>query len=187
MDMNQDMAHATLSNRSTDPVSNSSSNSGSNILLKSHWTVWAHEAVSPDWTRQSYLKIYTIRNVSEFWIFFNSLPKLNIEKYQYYVMRDNILPMWEEPENRNGGTLSIICDKEKIIDLFEQLGTLIVHESFCENMNDINGVCMSVKQTIGLAKIWNKDSQANIINDIPPYIKKKYNTKNVYKINKPEY
>ena len=59
-------------------------------------------------------------------------------------MREHSFPTWEHPTNRDGGTCSIRLQKDKIIDVFEQLSVLIVHDSFNQESEEINGISISV-------------------------------------------
>eukprot|EP01107_Rhizomastix_libera_P003617 TRINITY_DN16268_c0_g1_i1.p1 TRINITY_DN16268_c0_g1~~TRINITY_DN16268_c0_g1_i1.p1 ORF type:complete len:252 (-),score=39.39 TRINITY_DN16268_c0_g1_i1:39-794(-) len=48
-------------------------------------------------------KVYTVKNVEEFWALYNSLREPSTVVGNYHVFREGIKPMWEDPANSRGG------------------------------------------------------------------------------------
>lgn len=159
---------------------------GSNYNTNDHWYIWVHESSSSDWSAESYKKIFVIDTLKTFWQFFGNIDSLDLDKYQYYVMRQNSYPIWEHITNRNGGTCSIRITKDRCLEIIEQLAILIINDSFSVD-NEINGLSFSVVHNWGVIKIWNKTSNMDSSKNVPEYMTTKYVITPRYKINEPEY
>lgn len=148
---------------------------GKDYVFTSKWNIWVHESNSADWSFDSYKIIYSIYDIETFWKFFSNIRKLDIVKYQYFIIREGSGPYWEHETNRNGGTCSIRVTIDKCIEVIEQIAILVINESFTSNYKDINGITISTKLNWGLIKIWNKDSEDDTSLLIPKYIIDTYN------------
>jgi len=73
---------------------------GNNNYLNSIWTVWVHKTDCIVWTEQSYKNIYTIDSVGSFWRFFNNFHLLDKNAYQFFIMRNQTKPIWEDNDNK---------------------------------------------------------------------------------------
>jgi hypothetical protein len=70
-------------------------------------------------------------------------PKLNLDQNNYIIMRKGIQPLWEDPKNSNGGTFTINIDHSKGFNLWMQLFICMIGETFCAEMDNINGMTVS--------------------------------------------
>lgn len=160
----------------------------SEYKFTSQWNVWIHSIEDITfWKPESYSKIFTIESFESFQKFFSNLEELDMNKFTFFIMRDKCQPWWEDDSNKNGGTCSIRVYKDRIIDIIEQIGILILNESFSDNIFDINGLSFNTKLNWGIIKIWNKDKNLDTSIYIPPYINKKYGATYRYIQNKPEW
>ena len=57
---------------------------------------------------------------------------LNINLHNLVIMRQNILPIWETPENERGGTLSLVVDADRGVELFRSLLCLVLGHTLTE-------------------------------------------------------
>ena len=158
---------------------------GHDMHLNSTWKVWIHENDNPNWDIGSYINIYTMDTIDKMWRFLNTFDALNKTQQQYYIMREGIMPIWEDNNNKHGGICSIMIDNvnkyEKFpksmigIDSFVAFCVLVMNESFVQNNLDINGINYSVKNKNILIKLWVKDYQKNIafINNLPKVLLQK--------------
>ena len=74
-----------------------------NMKLHDNWTLWNHKSKN-DWTIKGYDKLCTIETIKDFWSLTNSWEKNGgIHMNQYFLMKNNIHPIWEHDDNRNGG------------------------------------------------------------------------------------
>lgn len=140
-----------------------------NMLLPHFWTIWIHDNSSKDWTTSGYNKLMKIETLCDFWEFINNFNNFNYMGYQFCIMKENIMPFWEDPCNCNGGaaTIRISTSNPKLLNIWEELCVLIISESFCNIPDEINGISFNLKWNMVVIKIWNKNSKVNICKFIP--------------------
>jgi hypothetical protein len=72
-------------------------NIGSDLSLNNtSYTLWCHEIYEKDWSINGYRNLCTINNVSRFWRLFNNFHKLGMKFNQYFFMKNDITPIWED-------------------------------------------------------------------------------------------
>ena len=130
--------------------------------FKNTWNVWYHHTKN-NWKLSGYRKIYNITNIQNFWELYNNWNKLGgILSKQFFVMKNNITPLWEDKMNINGGCWSLKININISEKLWEYLSILLVSENIYKN-NNINGLSICVKKNnICVIKIWVKDNNNNI-------------------------
>lgn len=130
--------------------------------FKNKWNVWYHH-IKDNWKISGYRKIYNITNIQNFWELYNNWNKLGgILSKQFFIMKNNITPLWEDKMNINGGCWSLKININLAEKLWEYLSILLVSENIYDNDN-INGLSICVKKNnICVIKIWVKDNNNNI-------------------------
>lgn len=130
--------------------------------FKNTWNVWYHH-MKDNWKLSGYRKIYNISNIKNFWELYNNWNRLGgILSKQFFVMKNNITPLWEDKMNINGGCWSLKININLAEKLWEYLSILLVGENIYDN-NNINGLSICVKKNnICVIKIWIKDNNNNI-------------------------
>ena len=130
--------------------------------FKNTWNVWYHHT-KDNWKLSGYRKIYNISNIKNFWELYNNWNRLGgILSKQFFVMKNNITPLWEDKMNINGGCWSLKININLAEKLWEYLSILLVGENIYDNDN-INGLSICVKKNnICVIKIWIKDNNNNI-------------------------
>jgi hypothetical protein len=122
------------------------------------WILYYHETCEKKWTKESYINVCEFNSVEEFWKFFNNFNFLH--NGMLFFMRKNIFPLWEEPENINGGSWSIKIPKQDASDLWLELMLGLIGEYLTnENMDDINGISITPKPKASIIKIWHGQSR----------------------------
>jgi hypothetical protein len=142
---------------------------GDNKELSDTWIVYTHKNSNSDWSISSYEPIHEIKTVGSLWRFLNVLQNLDKINYQYFIMRRNITPIWEDNKNRDGGICSIALDNRNYryveynigADAFRSICLLTLNESFTSNNEDINGLSYSIKNKKILIKLWISDYKKN--------------------------
>ncbi len=143
--------------------------------LHSEWVVWYHNPSDHTWTQESYKDILELASIEDFLVLKNSwnqcLPL--VHEGMFFMMRKKdgraIMPLWEDPENREGGVWSFKIDKEDAERIWFMLCMHMIGETVCDDMNlsmDINGISISPKKNFCIVKIWNKtciNSQVDIL------------------------
>lgn len=141
---------------------------GSDLILKNYWTVWIHKNSSTDWSLKCYNKVMLIKSIADFWKFINNFNKLMYADYQFFIMRNDITPTWEDPSNKFGGAASIKLSVTDscLLSIWER----ICLQMICEKLyfgtslsTDVNGASFNLKDTTTVIKIWNNDNKNDIV------------------------
>ncbi len=133
--------------------------------LNTTWKIYYHCNNNKSWNIQSYILLLEISTIQDFWEFFNNLPELI--NGSFYIMRENIFPVWEDPLNINGGSWNFFTDMKNIKDYFINLSIYLVGETLCNLNNEISGFSITPKKNNFSLKIWNtncKNSNKFIFN-----------------------
>jgi len=176
--------------------------------LLNYYRVLGHHNEDKSWDYISYYNITTInywKDVSSFLSTLNTVKgECSLTDFDIFVMKNEISPMWEDNENRNGSICSIKIDS--LIDGYEIFRVLLIN--ICNNTllcfstdtwNTINGISFSSKKIDNIKdenycviiKLWfklNYITQGSIDKHINPHINeliKKYSIK--VRAIKPEY
>ena len=176
--------------------------------LSNYFRVLGHHNDDKSWDYISYYNITILNNwqdVSSFLSTLNTVKgECSLTDFDIFVMKNEISPMWEDNENRNGSICSVKIDS--LIDGYEIFRVLLTN--ICNNTllcfssdtwNTINGISFSSKKIDNIKddnycviiKLWfklNFITQNSIDKYINPHINeliKKYSIK--IKAIKPEY
>lgn len=122
------------------------------------WNLYYHLPQDKNWDLSSYSIIMKSIDSVEQLISVNSQIDENVVKNcMLFVMRDGITPMWEDPQNRNGGCFSYKVLNKLVPDVWKNLFYLLCGESLCLNESHnkhINGITISPKKNFCIIKIW---------------------------------
>ena len=141
--------------------------------LNTSWTYWFHKYNDNKWDLESYTKLYKFDSVEEFAALQIILKPKHIQNGMFFLMRNDIEPMWESKDNIDGGCFSFKVYKQEIPETWKILTTKLVNERILKDKNNhmlINGMSISPKKTYSIIKLWLKgDTIKNIeeLNDIP--------------------
>ena len=102
------------------------------------------------------------------------------------MMRENILPQWENEDNIDGGYISYKIDNSVLADTWKEVMIAYAAGYLADNSDNlllINGVSVSPKKFYGIIKIWIKDNSIYINNFNSP---NKIISDNIPKLNNAE-
>ena len=88
--------------------------------LSSKWTLWAHLPHDTDWSIKSYKKIYTFEYVEEAIAITETLPEILVKNCMFFIMKEGIIPTWEDPQNRNGGCFSYKITNKYVYEVWKK-------------------------------------------------------------------
>ncbi len=152
----------------------------SQLTLTNKWNVWYHHT-KDNWTIDGYRKIYEIKDGISFWKLFNNWDSIGgVTSRNFFIMKDNVLPIWEDDINMKGGCWSFKVVDSMADELWEDLATLMITN---ELTNDADALGLSIaikKNNTCVIKIWNNDSNMNSIKYINKNILKKWGTDIIY-------
>jgi len=151
--------------------------------FKYKWNLYYYCDNNNNWNEDSFEKIYTIENPNHFWKLYNNWNILGgITNNQFFLMRDKVLPLWEDPININGGCWAYKIHESHSSSLWEDLSMYLVLDELCLSISEeIVGISISLKKNnICLIKIWNTNSKNNSLSLINKDIIKKYGINIIY-------
>ena len=137
--------------------------------LNTSWTIYIHNIHDKDWSLESYKKVFTIRTIEDFWVFFSNFTRFR--EFNFYIMRGNIKPVYEDKLNINGGSYSYIVQGKEVREtlihvLMKMIGETLINVN---HHRQITGVSLVPKRGTSILKIWisNKKKLMELnINDI---------------------
>ena len=74
--------------------------------LNSKWTMYFHKLYDQSWDFNSYIKLIEFDNLEDYTILSYILKPVHIENGMFFIMREDIKPVWEAEENKKGGCIS---------------------------------------------------------------------------------
>lgn len=127
--------------------------------LQHKWNLWAHLPHDVEWTINSYKNIYTFTTVENTIAILETLPDVLVKNCMLFIMKDGIMPIWEDPSNKEGGCFSYKISNKNVYEIWKHLTYVLVGETMSTNqsfVNNINGITISPKKNFCIIKIWMK-------------------------------
>ena len=154
--------------------------------LKDNWVLWFHDPKDLDWSIDSYNKLWTINTIEDFWILHKVLDERKIQEGMFFLMKNDIKPLWENDDNINGGCWSYKISKRDIYNSWVELAMALTNEKILKNENNsnINGISISPKKSFCILKIWNKNSSESSLDLLSKKIPKLFVAQCIYKAHK---
>jgi hypothetical protein len=143
--------------------------------LKNKWTLWYHSINNKSWTNDSYVKVIELRTLLDYKLLENIFRINHLQNGMFFIMKNEIFPTWEDPNNRLGGCISFKYDNNILKEFLKLLLLCITNNlSTKENINEINGLSIAPKKEFNIVKIWTKnyDKKYNeIVKEYEPFVK----------------
>ena len=142
-----------------------------NFKTNTNWSVWTHSVSNNSWDLSSYNKIFTINNLYDY-IYLASIINNNLLlKHMFFIMRNNILPLWESEDNKNGCTYSFKVPFKLVKPELDLIIYKCISESISKDTNNyknINGLSIVPKKSFCIVKLWFRSSNTSL-KDINTY------------------
>lgn len=136
-------------------LSTQMNNNNSNFhTCKNQWSLYSHLPHDTDWSLKSYQNITKIGYIEELISLFEIIPDKMIKNCMLFLMRNNITPLWEDEENRNGGCFSYKIANNDVPNVWKNLCYLLVGETLSKKQANITGITISPKKNFCIIKIW---------------------------------
>jgi len=143
--------------------------------LKNKWTLWYHSINNKEWTNDSYVKVIELRTLLDYKLLENIFRINHLQNGMFFIMKNDIFPTWEDPNNRLGGCISFKYDNNILKEFLKLLLLCITNNlSTKENINEINGLSIAPKKEFNIVKIWTKNYDKNyneIVKEYEPFVK----------------
>jgi hypothetical protein len=144
-------------------------------FLSEGWSLYFHNPDDNQWTSSSYKVIGHISTVHD-WAYTDFSFTTLWQNGMFFLMREHIQPLWEDPSNKNGGCFSFKVNKPDAGHFWFKLGGLLLGGTL-GNTEDIDkkicGISISPKRNYCILRIWVETKEYNDINtyniEIPQY------------------
>jgi hypothetical protein len=130
-------------------------------ILDSSWSLWIHYVTDPDWSIPSYIKVHSCSHAEELIALHETvvLSECVFRKCMLFFMKDSIMPIWEDDENKNGGYFSFKLALNNIRDTWATVIYMMAGNTISDNpefISDITGIVLSPKKYYYNVQIWMK-------------------------------
>lgn len=126
------------------------------VFLNDCWTLYFHDPDNQEWNEKSYQILHTISTVQD-WACADKSFQALWQDGMFFLMREHILPMWEDPNNSKGGCFSFKVNKPDAKEYWFQLGAKALGEVLAKNPSVAHSVCgvsMSPKRNFCILRVW---------------------------------
>ena len=140
--------------------------------LQTSWILWNHKLNDNNWKNNSYKNIFEINNLYDYKFLENIMTLQNLQNTMFFLMRKDIFPTWEDPDNRDGCCASFKVPLKDIRNIWIQLVIDIISENIHidkSKYDTINGISIAPKKEFNIIKIWFKTDIQNINKSIRLY------------------
>ena len=140
--------------------------------LYDKWVLWAHLPHDTDWSLKSYIQLMQVESMEEMISLYNSIPPAMVKNCMLFLMRQNIKPMWEDPNNKQGGCFSFKVTNKNVPEVWKSVSYLLTGESLSNEKNfqdNVTGITISPKKSFCILKIWMKSldyQNPRVINNV---------------------
>ena len=96
----------------------------------------------------------------------------------FFIMREDIFPTWEDPDNREGCSVSFKIPASKLHTEWNNFIEKVLTEDILKDkskINEINGISISPKREFNILKLWlrnNNENYTDFVKEYPVYITK---------------
>lgn len=152
-----------------------------NTVFENQWKLWYHSK-KDIWTIDGYKKIYNIKTIKDFWKLFNNWDRIGtIHIKHFFIMKNNITPLWEDEMNQKGGCWSFKINDKDTFNLWLDLSVYLVTGNISKINDEIVGISVCLKKNnISVIKIWNSNFKNNSMNLLNSDIIKKWGPEIIY-------
>lgn len=132
--------------------------------LNTNWCLWYHSIDDTTWDKKSYKLIYTIKDLYDLKLMNNSLQPHHLQNGMFFLMREDIFPTWEDPDNRNGSCVSFKISGSQLLANWIFIVERVLTEDILKDLDkydEINGLSISPKKEFNICKIWLRNYDTN--------------------------
>ena len=146
--------------------------------LNSAWDLWYHSIEDNNWTNGSYKFLYKIKNLYDIKFLTDTIKGNHLQNSMFFIMREDIFPTWEDPDNREGCSISFKVPASKLKEEWDLLLKRVLTEDILKDKNkyeELNGISISPKREFNIIKLWlrnNEENYTEFIKEYPIYLVK---------------
>ena len=121
------------------------------------WTIWSHMPSNPGWRDKDYIQVATVRTVEEVVSHWAAVPDYVLENSLWFMMRQTVWPMYEDPMNTDGGYFSYKVNIRDVRRVWSAIVYSLVGNTLAKDpavQANITGLSISSKKKFCIVKIW---------------------------------
>ena len=133
--------------------------------LQNQWSMWYYKADRAKTWEENQKEVTTFSTVEDFWSLYNHMEfasKLTVG-CDYSLFKSGIMPMWEDPQNKDGGRWLISVEKRfrgVYLDTFWlEIMMCLIGEAFSEFGDIVNGAVVNVRHKGDKISLWLTESE----------------------------
>ena len=143
-----------------------------NYQLNTNWCLWYHSINDTNWNKNSYQNLYTIKNLYDLKSLNDSIEKIHLQNGMFFLMRENIFPTWEDPDNREGCCISFKISGGILKEQWDFIMNNILIEDILKDKSNseyLNGISISPKKEFNIVKLWLRKNDENYTDHLKEY------------------
>lgn len=133
-------------------------------FLNDVWCLYFHDPYDMEWDNKSYKLLSVINSVEDFveiYIVFKDL----FSRGMFFIMREHIMPKWEDEFNKKGGCFSYKINKPEFDTKWFNICSNLLGENIGRKddySGYVNGISISPKKNYYIIRVWiNDKTKAN--------------------------
>jgi hypothetical protein len=110
-----------------------------------------HSMDSDDWSEESYKLVYVLKTIKDFAMFLNTISKINLREFGFYLMKPGYSPTWEA--NIGAGIYSLSVVKKFGSKLIEDVMSMTAAKTYAD-ADRVFCFALTAKNQFIMVKIW---------------------------------
>jgi hypothetical protein len=150
------------------------------LFFNDCWNLFFHDPDDSQWTLNSYKNQTTISSALDWVQVYQAYNEL-WSKGMFFLMREHIQPLWEDPANKDGGCFSFKVNKPEAAQYWFKLGSRVLSDTLVKDFSKfdrVSGISISPKRNYCILRIWVSTNEYNKIEyynlDLPSYTQVMY-------------
>ena len=103
-------------------------------MFKNNYKMYFHEVNNSNWGIESYINIADLSNINDLLYLFKMVK--NFTSGMFFLMKNNIKPIYEDKMNINGGVWTFKLSKKYCNDFWKELCYLLCNQKITNKIED---------------------------------------------------
>jgi hypothetical protein len=125
--------------------------------LSKTFNLYYHSPENLDFSPESYINLLEFNTIEEFWVLDKFIRKEMVENGMFFVMVNEVLPVWEDIHNIKGGCVSWKVDRKNSYKSWIDCIGHFIMQDLGNITSKVNGVSISPKKNSSIIKLWFKE------------------------------
>lgn len=153
------------------------------IKLPYTWTAYLHENSNSNWSIDGYYKIMKIQTNKNFWELLNNFSKFNYIDNQFFIMKEDVLPIWESCIAGGNIAMKIKMPNPNILEIWTNLCVIFMSNECSTEQFNVCGLSLNMKFDLMNIKILLSDmSDKKKVEELTDFLYNMYPKYNFYRM-----